>query len=92
MGAVLRSEVLQALDEAEARGESRIAVIMRLHPRSTMRALKRALRDSGIRGRFRETEYFLMGRLSREEVQRVAQLTQHVSKISLDLPVSAMNA
>lgn len=89
MGAVLRNEVLQALDEAEARGERRIPVIIRLHPRSTMRALKRGLRDSGIKGRFRETEYFLMGRLSREEVQRVAQLTEHVSKISLDRPVSA---
>lgn len=91
MGVIVRSEVLRALDEAEARREKRVPVIIGLHRQSTAAALKGALRGMGIEGELRETERFVMIRLSRAEIQRIAGLTEHVSKVWLDRPVSAAN-
>ncbi len=89
MSAIVRTEVLRALDQAEARGGKRVRVIVGLRPRSDRQVLKRALRQLGVEPALRESESFLVVRLSREEVLRVSQLSEHVSAIWLDRPVSA---
>jgi len=89
MSAIVRSEVLDALDRAEARGEKRVRVIVGLRPGGSMDSLKDALTRLGVRQYHRETERFLAVGLSRAQVLRVSKLKQHVSSIWLDRPVSA---
>ena len=89
MREVLRGEVLQALDKAEARGETRIRVIVGLRSGSSINALKDALQRLGVREYLRESESFLALQLSREELLQVSQLTDHISRIWLDRPISA---
>ena len=89
MRSLIRTEVLDALDRAEARGEKRVRLIVGLRPGSSINALKDALQRVGVRGCHRESESFLALQLSREELLQVSQLTQHISRIWLDRPVSA---
>ena len=89
MSAIVRSEVLDALDRAEARGEKRVRVIVGLRPGGSMDSLKHALARSGVTQYHRETAGFLAVELSRQQVLRLSKLTEHVSSIWLDRPVSA---
>ncbi len=89
MSAIVRTEVLQALDKAEARGEERIRVIVGLRPGGSMDALKRGLGRLGVVHYRRESETFLVVELSREEILGLSQLSEHVSAIRLDHLVSA---
>ena len=89
MSAIVRSEVLDALDRAEARGQKRVRVIVGLRPGGSMGSLKDALTRLGVRQYHRETAGFLAVELSRQQVLRLSKLTEHVSSIWLDRPVSA---
>ena len=89
MGGIVQTEVIDALDRAEARGEKRVRVIVGLRSGSSINALKDALQRVGAREYHRESESFLALQLSREELLQVSQLTQHISRIWLDRPVSA---
>jgi len=89
MSTVVRAEVLGALDRAEARGEKRVRVIVGLRPGGSMDSIKDALTRSGVRQYHRETAGFLAVELSRQQVLRLSTLTEHVSSIWLDRPVSA---
>jgi len=89
MTSVVRSEVLEALDRAEARGQKGVRVIIGLRPGGSMNAVKEALARSGVTSYHRETESFLAVELSRQQVLRLSKLKQHVSSIWLDQPVSA---
>jgi hypothetical protein len=89
MREVLRSEVLEALDRAEARGQKGVRVIVGLRPGGSMDSLKDALTRLGVRQYHRETAGFLAVELSRQQVLRLSKLTEHVSSIWLDRPVSA---
>lgn len=89
MSAIVRSEVLDALDRAEARGEKRVRVIVGLRPGGSMDSIKDALTRLGVRQYHRETGGFLAVELSRLQVLRLAKLTEHVFSIWLDRPVSA---
>jgi hypothetical protein len=89
MSSVVRSEVLEALDRAEAHGEKRVRVIVGLRGPDSLAAVKRALGRSGAKAVHRESETFLAASLSREEVHKVSQLREHVRAVWLDSPVSA---
>ena len=89
MSGILRSEVVDALDRAEARGEKRVRVIVGLRSGGSINALKDALQRLGLREYHRESDSFLALQLSREELLQVSQLTQHISRIWLDRPISA---
>jgi hypothetical protein len=89
MAGVVRREVLNALDAAEARGEKRVRVIVGLRGPASLAAVKAALARLRVRAVLRETEGFLVARLTREGLEQVSQLTQHVRAIRLDQPVSA---
>ena len=89
MSAIVRSEVLDALDRAEARGEKRVRVIVGLRPGGSMSAIKATLAQWGATSYYRETGGFLAAELSRQQVLRLSKLKQHVSSIWLDRPVSA---
>ena len=89
MTAIVRSEVLEALGRAEARGQKRVRVIIGLRPGGSMNAVKEALGRSGVTSYRREAESFLAVELSRQQVLRLAKLTEHVSSVWLDRPVSA---
>ena len=89
MGGIVQTEVIDALDRAEARGEKRVRVIVGLRSGSSINALKDALQRVGVRKYHRESESFLALQLSREELLQVSQLADHVSRIWLDRPVSA---
>ena len=80
---------MDALDEAEARGEKKVRVIVGLRAGGSMSAIKEALARSGAKSYRRETESFLAAELTRPQVLRLAKLTKHVSSIWLDGPVSA---
>jgi hypothetical protein len=88
MGSLVRSEVLVALDRAEARGEKRVRVIVGLRSPDSLAAVKGALARLGVKTLARESESFLAARLSREEVLQVSRLQEHVKAIWLDQPVS----
>jgi len=89
MREVLRSEVLEALDGAEARGQKGVRVIVGLRPGGSMDSIKDALTRVGVTQYHRETVGFLAVELSRQQVLRLSRLTEHVSSIWLDQPVSA---
>ena len=89
MSAIVRAEVLEALDRAEARGQNRVRVIVGLRAGGSMNAVKEALGRSGVTSYHRESEGFLAVELSRQQVLRLAKLTEHVSSVWLDRPVSA---
>jgi hypothetical protein len=89
MSTVVRAEVLDALDRAEARGQKQVRVIIGLRAGGSMSAIKEALGRSGVKSYHRETEGFLAAELSRQQVLRLSRLTGHVSSIWLDRPVSA---
>ncbi|MGB9299201.1 MAG: hypothetical protein WCD51_01265 [Anaerolineae bacterium] len=89
MSAIVRSEVLEALGRAEARGEKRVRVIVGLRPGGSMDSIKNALTRSGVTQYHRETAGFLAVELSRQQVLRLSKLAEHVSSIWLDRPVSA---
>ena len=89
MPELARPELLNALDDAEARGEKRVRLIVGLRSGSSIKALKDALQRLGVRQYHRESESFLALQLSREELLQVSQLTQHISRIWLDRPISA---
>ena len=87
--AIVHSEVMDALDQAEARGEKKVRVIVGLRPGSSLNTLKDALQRLGMRECHRESESFLALQLSREELLQVSELTDHISRIWLDRPISA---
>jgi hypothetical protein len=89
MSAIVRSEVLDALGRAEARGEKRVRVIVGLRGPDSLAPVKDALARSGVTQYHRETAGFLAVELSRQQVLRLSKLTEHVSSIWLDRPVSA---
>jgi hypothetical protein len=89
MSAIVRSEVLDALDRAEARGQKGVRVIVGLRAGGSMDSLKDALTRLGVTHYQRETAGFLAVELSRQQVLRLSKLTEHVSSIWLDRPVSA---
>jgi hypothetical protein len=89
MGSLVRSEVLVALDRAEARGEKRVRVIVGVRSPDSLAAVKGVLARLGVKTLARESESFLAARLSREEVLQVNRLQEHVKAIWLDQPVSA---
>ena len=89
MSAIVRSEVLDALDRAEARGQKRVRVIVGLRAGGSMSAIKETLARSGVAQYHRESAGFLAVDLSRQQVLRLSKLKQHVSSIWLDHPVSA---
>ena len=89
MSGIVRTEVVDALDRAEARGDNRVRVIVGLYPGSSINALKDALQRLGVADYYRESESFLALQLSREELLEVSSLTDHISRIWLDRPVSA---
>jgi hypothetical protein len=89
MAGVVRKEVFNALDAAEARGEKRVRVIIGLRDPERMQPVKAALARLHVRSPLRETEGFLVVRLNREELEQVSRLTKHVKAIWLDQPVSA---
>jgi len=89
MAGVVRKDVLNALADAEARGEKRVRVIIGLHSPDSLAAVKGALARLGVKTVARESQSFLAARLSRDEIRQVSQLTQHVRAIWLDRPVSA---
>ena len=86
---LIPTEVVDALDRAEARGDKRVRVIVGLRSGSSLNALKDALQRLGVREYHRESDSFLALQLSREELLQVSQLTTHISRIWLDRPVSA---
>ena len=89
MESLLSREVLAALDRTEARGDKRVRVIVGLRSGSSINALKDALQRLGVREYYRESDSFLALQISREELLQVSQLTEHVSNIWLDRPISA---
>ena len=89
MSGIVQTEVIDALDRAEARGEKRVRVIVGLRSGSSINALKDALQRLGLREYLRESESFLALQLSREELLQVSRLTKHISRIWLDRPISA---
>jgi len=89
MGAIVRAEVLETLDRAEARGQKRVRVIVGLRAGGSMSAIKEALGRSGVKSYHREAESFLAAELTRQQVLRLSKLKEHVSSIWLDGPVSA---
>jgi len=89
MAAVVRKEVLIALDRAEARGEKLVRVIVGLRGADSREPVKNALHRMGVKAVVRETEDLLAVNLSREEIRRVGRLKEHVKAIWLDRPVSA---
>jgi hypothetical protein len=89
MSAIVRTEVLRALDKAEAHGDKRVRVIVGLRRGGSMEALKRGLGRLGVIHYRRESETFLAVELSRDEILGISQLSEHVSAIRLDHLVSA---
>jgi hypothetical protein len=89
MPGVVRREVLNVLEEAEARGQQRVRVIIGLRGPDSVQPVKRTLARLGVQAVLRETESFLVARLTREEIEQVSQLTDHVKAVWLDQPVSA---
>jgi len=89
MSSVVRSEVLEALERAEASGQKRVRVIVGLRSPDSLAAVKDALGRSGAKAVHRESESFLAASLSRQEIEKVSRLTKHVRAIWLDGPVSA---
>jgi signal transduction protein with GAF and PtsI domain len=89
MPSLIRREVLAALADAEARGDTGVRVTVGLRAGGSMDAVKEALGRSGVTSYRREAESFLAVELSREQVLRVGKLKEHVSSIWLDQPVSA---
>ena len=88
MSGIVQTEVMEALDRAEARGEKRVRVIVSLRSGSSINALRDALQRLGVADYYRESESFLALQLSREELLQISQLTDHISRIWLDRPVS----
>ena len=89
MSGIVQTEVMEALDRAEARGEKRVRVIVSLRSGSSINALRDALQRLGVADYYRESESFLALQLSREELLQISQLTDHISRIWLDRPISA---
>jgi hypothetical protein len=89
MSSIVRTEVLVALDDAEARGQKTIRVIVGLGPGGSMTALKDGLGRLGVMHYCREAEDFLAVDLSRDEILGISQLSEHVSTIWLDHLISA---
>ena len=89
MSRIVRTEVLDALNRAEERGQTRVRVIVGLRPRGRMNALKEGLARLGVVQYRREAESFLAAELSRDEILGISQLSEHVSAIWLDHLISA---
>ncbi len=89
LAGVVRKEVLEALDQAEARGEKRVRVIIGLRGAASLQAVKGALAGTGVKAVVRESQSFLAARLTRDEVLKISRLREHVRAIWLDRPVSA---
>lgn len=92
MPEVVRKEVLKALDDAEARGEKRVRVVIGLRSAGSAKAVRGTLNRLGAKAPVRKTERFLVARLTREELEQVSQLAQHVKAVWLDQPVSATDS
>jgi hypothetical protein len=90
MSSVVRSEVLEALDRAEAGGQKRVRVIIGLRSPDSLAAVKDALARLGVKTVARESQSFLVARLTRDEIRQVSRLIQHVRAIWLDRPVSTV--
>jgi len=89
MARVVRKEVLRALEKTEARGEKRVRVVIGLRSAGSAKAVSGTLNRLGAQAPVREAERFLVARLTREEIDQVSQLAQHVKAVWLDQPVSA---
>jgi hypothetical protein len=92
MAGVVRKEVLNALDEAQARGDTRVRVIVGLRGPESLGPVKEAIAHLGVKTVLRETESFLVARLTRAQIERVSRLADHVKAIWLDQPVTAGNS
>ena len=90
MAGVVRKDVLNALADAEARGEKRVRVIIGLHSPDSLAPVKGTLARLGVKTVARESQSFLAARLTRDDIRQVSRLTQHVRAIWLDRPVSAV--
>lgn len=86
----LSSLLDDALADAEARGEKRVRVIIGLRSPDSLATVKGALARLGVKSVGRESQSFLIARLTRDEIRQVSRLTQHVRAIWLDRPVSAV--
>ena len=91
MAGVVREEVVNALDDAEARGQKKVRVIIGLRGPDSLDPVKDALARLGVVEYHRESDRFLALELSRAQILRVSKLTEQVSRIWLDRPVSAAN-
>jgi hypothetical protein len=91
MSGVVRKEVLNALDEAAARSDKRVRVIIGLRGPDSVRPVKEALARLGVKAVLREAESFLVARLTRAEIEQMSRRTEHVKAIWLDQPVTASN-
>jgi hypothetical protein len=89
MSPVVRKEVLKALADAQAQGQKRVRVIIGLRSPDSLAAVKAALGRAGVKTVLRESESFLAATLTREEIERVSRLKQHIKAVWLDRPVSA---
>jgi hypothetical protein len=85
----VRSEVLEALDRAEACGQKRVRVIVGLRSPDSLAVVKGALGRLGVKTLARESQSFLAANLTRDEILQVSQLREHVRAVWLDRPVSA---
>lgn len=90
MAAVVRKEVLIALDRAEARGAKGVRVIVGLRGPDSLEPVKTALHRMGVKSVVREAEDYLVANLTREEIEQVGRLKKHVRAVWLDQPVSAV--
>ena len=90
MAGVVRKDVLNALADAEARGEKCVRVIIGLRGPDSLAPVKGTLARLGVKTVARESQSFLAARLTRDEIRQVSRLTQHVRAIWLDRPVSAV--
>lgn len=86
MTGVIRKEVWDAL--AEAHGEKRVRVIIGLRSPRSLDTVKEALAGMGVKAALRESQSFVVARLSKEQIQKLGRLTKHVRAIWLDQPVS----
>jgi hypothetical protein len=84
MSSVVRSEVLEALNRAEARGEKRVRVIVSLRSVESLQAVRRAIDRTGAKTTASDLQGSVVATLSRQEVLELGALTEDIAGISLD--------
>jgi 2-iminoacetate synthase ThiH len=85
---IIREDVLNALSQAEARGEKRVRVIIGLRSPKSLDTVKQALARMVVKTVARESPSFVVAALTREEILQVSKLAEYVRAIWLDSPVS----